>query len=276
MGFLSRLARKWWRRSNERSVALPYAWISGRDPDAAAELLKTLLPVHQTKPRVVAPPRRRILVVAPHCDDEAMGPGGTLVAARAAGAEISILVLTRGAGASGPVREAESRAVAARLGAEIVFLGLEDGALGLDAAAIDAFATAVEAARPDVLMLPFFLDDHEDHRRASALLALSANRLRVRPEVWAYQVYGGVVGDVIVDITAVAEAKRDLIRLYASQAATRDWVNFSLGLAAWNSRFLPRSDTAFGEVFFVRPFAEWLALATGTPPLPASDPERSP
>ena len=236
-------------------------WLRLDELPLASDLLKTLRGARVLKPEPTSAPRGRILVIAPHSDDEAIGPGGTLLLAARAGASVTTLTLTRGAGDSGPIRAAESVAAAEHLGGACVALGLPDGAIPLDEATVTAFAAALEAARPEVVMLPFFLDDHDDHRRAGELLLAAAGRLTLRPEIWAYQVYGGVLGNVIVDITDVAEEKRGLIRLFASQMASRDWANFSLGLAAWNSRFLPRRDAAFGEMFFVVPFVDWVDVA---------------
>lgn len=227
----------------------------------AGELLKTMRAARELRPEPTTAPKSRILVIAPHSDDEAIGPGGTLLLAAKAGARITTCVLTRGVDGSAAIREAESRRAAERLGGRLITLGLTDGDIAIDSSSVEALAGAIEAAAPDVLMLPFFLDEHDDHRRASELLAAAAEKLAVAPEVWAYQVYGGVLANAIVDVTDVAEEKRELIRLFASQAEARDWANFSLGLAAWNSRFLPRRGTAFGEMFLILPFAEWLHLA---------------
>lgn len=227
----------------------------------AAELLKTMRVARELKPEPAAAPSGRVFVIAPHSDDEAIGPGGTLLLSAAAGASITVCVLTDGLDGTAAVRGAESRRAAERLGGQLVLLGLADGDIAIDRASVDALAAAIEAAAPDVLMLPFFLDEHDDHRRACELLAAAAEKLTCAPEIWAYQVYGGVLANAIVDVTDVADAKRDLIRLFDSQAAARDWANFSLGLAAWNSRFLPRKGTAYGEMFLVLPFAEWLDLA---------------
>lgn len=227
----------------------------------AAELVKAQRFYRLVSPERADAPTGRILVIAPHSDDEAIGPGGTLLLAAAKGATLSTLVVTDGEGASAPVRRAESTAAAARFGAEISFLGRRDGAIDLDEATIAAFAAAIKTAAPDVLMLPFVLDDHDDHRRVGELLLRAAPRLSVKPEIWSYQVYGGVLGNVVVDITDVAEKKADLVRLFASQMATRDWAHFALGLAAWNSRFLPRRDAGSAEMFHVLPFVDWVEEA---------------
>lgn len=228
---------------------------------AADEILKTMRDARVVKPIVSDPPRGHVVVIAPHPDDEAIGPGGTLLRSAADGrAKLSLLVMTSSQSADRVTRRIESEMTARSLGAAFQCLDLPDGSIPADEATVGRFAEAIDALAPDVLMLPFALDDHDDHRRTSELLVKAADRLACRPEVWAYQVYGGVLCNVIVDITEVAEAKRQLIRSYASQMASRDWANFSLGLAAWNSRFLPRRDTAFAEMFLVLPLKDYVGL----------------
>jgi LmbE family N-acetylglucosaminyl deacetylase len=228
---------------------------------AADEILKTMRDARVVKPIVSDPPRGKILVLAPHPDDEAIGPGGTLFRVASNGnSELSLLLLTAGSPADNTTRRLESESAAKRLGASFRCLDLVDGSISVDETTLARFAEAIDELAPDVLMLPFALDDHDDHRRANELLVKASRHLASQPEVWAYQVYGGVLCNVVVDITDVAEAKRQLVRSYSSQMASRDWVNFSLGLAAWNSRFLPRKDTAFAEMFLVLPLVDYVAL----------------
>ncbi|MBM3560352.1 MAG: hypothetical protein FJX53_10855 [Alphaproteobacteria bacterium] len=232
-----------------------------RAADAMATLRfsRSLVPVN-----LPGPSGRRLAVVAPHPDDEIMGPGGTLIRALDAGAAVRTIYLSRGRdGAAGDVLQAEAASVAARLGYEAVFLGHPLRGIALDAAAVDAFAAAVVAGRPDALFIPFLLDDHDDHRRASEMLLAACARGRLDPalEVWAYQVYTTLPGNVIVDITDVAARKADAIRGFASQAHIRDWAHWALGLNAFNCRFLAGPGARYAEAFFVLPLGEYAELA---------------
>lgn len=228
---------------------------------AADEILKTMRDARIVQPIVSEPPRGNVVVIAPHPDDEAIGPGGTLLRLAGNGAAaLSLLLMTAGQPADGTTRRLESEATIRRLGGSFRCLDLADGNIPIDGATVARFAAEIDALAPDVLMLPFALDDHDDHRRANELLIKAAGLLTCRPEIWAYQVYGGVLCNVVVDITDVADAKRELIRTYSSQMAVRDWANFSLGLAAWNSRFLPRRDASFAEMFLVLPLGDYISL----------------
>lgn len=105
-------------------------------------------------------------------------------------------------------------------------------------------------------MLPFIADDHDDHRRASHLMWLARQKLESgrKFQIWAYQVYTTLIPNVVIEITDVAEQKREAIRRWRSQARSRDWAHFALGLNAMNSRLLPEATTPrYAEAFFVVP-----------------------
>ena len=97
---------------------------------------------------------RRVLVVAPHPDDEVFGCGGMLAWHTRVGAEVRVVVLSDGragdpdakAGDIAERRVAESRAAGAELGIDDYrFLGYADGALGeavdLERANLERFGT---------------------------------------------------------------------------------------------------------------------------------------
>ncbi|MHA1566148.1 MAG: PIG-L deacetylase family protein [Alphaproteobacteria bacterium] len=206
------------------------------------------------------------MVVAPHPDDEIIGPGGTLIRLLDSGWQVQVVYLTDGDTDPGIAskRRSEASKVAQALGFEATFLGLTPGDFTNDDQAPQRFIVEVEAATPDVLFIPFLLDDHPDHRDANRLLSevfRGADRRSGRLEVWAYQVYTPLPGNVVVDITAEAGRKADTIRMFGTQMATRDWVHFALGLNAFNLRLLPGTKGArYVEAFFVLPLSDYIKL----------------
>lgn len=240
-------------------------WIALGDLQRAADVMATMRFSQNLVPvPMPGPAGQRILVVAPHPDDEMMGPGGTVIAALDAGKQVTTVYLSRGRdGDAGDILCAEAQAVADRLGYATNFLGFPLRGIPVDAAAVDSFAAAVSEAAPQALFIPFLLDDHDDHRRASDLLrhAVDAGKLSGDIEVWAYQVYTPLPGNVAVDITAVAERKADAIRGFASQMKIRDWPHWALGLNAFNSRFIATGGRPlYVETFFVLPLGDYVEL----------------
>lgn len=237
-------------------------WQTLGDLERAADAMRTMRFSRILKAEVAsAVGLRRIAVLAPHPDDETIGPGGTLIEARDKGSDILVVTLTTDSEDDG-TRKAESIAVAKSLGFDSRFLDWSEGDIptGMDERGA-ALTALLSAFRPDAIFVPFFLDDHSDHRRASQLLAAIAPHLPPRLEVWAYQVYSVLPPNVIVDITATAERKRAAIQLYASQMEHRDWAHFALGLNAFMSRFLPPGPKPrYAEAFFVLPLTDYAEL----------------
>lgn len=115
----------------------------------------------------------RIVALGAHCDDIAIGAGGTLLAACAArpGVRVDALVLSGGGGE----REDEERAALAAFcsGADldVTVLKLPDGRLP---AHWDEAKNALEDLRrrtdPDVIIAPRTDDAHQDHRGLATLV----------------------------------------------------------------------------------------------------------
>lgn len=236
------------------------------DAEISAAVLATQRPSRALRPEISeGPTARRITVIAPHPDDEVMGPGGTLLRAKARGCAVDIVFLTDGEPDSGKAasRRAEAKRVAERLGFSTRFLGLPSNVLGPTPDAVSALATVLRELDPEVLLLPFLLDDNEDHRAASHILseAIKSVGSRKCTEVWAYQVYGALPANVLVPLDQFADKKAEAIRMYTSQSAVRDWAHFALGLNAYNTRLAPRTCTApYLEAFFVVPLSDYLHL----------------
>ena len=113
------------------------------------------------------------LVIAPHPDDEVLGPGGTIARMTAEGREVVSVVVTRAdpslfPGYSVEEGRAEAERADKRLGiGETIFLE------GFPAAMLDtvplahlnaAIAEVVRTVEPETLLIPFPGDLHRDHR----------------------------------------------------------------------------------------------------------------
>jgi LmbE family N-acetylglucosaminyl deacetylase len=178
---------------------------------------------------------RRVLILAPHPDDEVVGCGLAAIRARAAGVPVFVLYLTtgvpsrRGYGARVVRRRDEALAAAGLVGFEPV--GFRDTPARclrheLDAACRD-IEDALGACAAGELWAPAFEGGHQDHDAANALAAAFADTLPVR-EFAAYNFAGARVwanrfadcrGDETAIAATVPEAalKRQALALYASE-----------------------------------------------------------
>lgn len=119
----------------------------------------------------------RILVIAPHADDETLGMGGSIARFVAEGHEVHVALLT-GAGEDGEhafIAREKFTEVRAEFEAALAVLGVKHRHLrnlpaveveGMPIHEVNTVARdLVAATRPDRLYLPFAFDLHLDHRR---------------------------------------------------------------------------------------------------------------
>src|SRR2546421_223034 len=107
----------------------------------------------------------RLLVLAPHPDDEVIGCGGLVALHLREGRRVRVVVATDGAQAGdGAQREAESRAALASLGsAEIEFLHFPDRQLAASAGFPAALLDILRDFKPDLVAVPSAIEIHPDH-----------------------------------------------------------------------------------------------------------------
>ncbi len=188
---------------------------------------------HRMPVKLVPVERARVLVVAPHPDDEVIAAGGTLALHQRAGSDVLVLYVTLDAPRpDGSVpRRGEAEAAAKLLGFEHRFLGFPDGSVSLhEERAGAAIAEAITGFRPDVVMCPFPGDHHRDHMAVSAATGLAVARSGHAGEVRCYEVWSNLWPNVGVDISSVVDVKRAAIECYASQIRTIPYADGALGL----------------------------------------------
>jgi LmbE family N-acetylglucosaminyl deacetylase len=181
----------------------------------------------------------KILVIAPHPDDEVLGCGGTMARLASEGHEITVAVMTRGWAPLFPESQveqvrAEARAANQRLGvASVEFVDLPVTRLhALPEHELNAAVNAlVVAERPEWVFLPHPGDRHEDHRQLfdAALVALRPVRGRAHVRrIWCYetvsethwataQIEPNFEPHTWVDISGHLETKLAAMALYVSQ-----------------------------------------------------------
>ena len=227
----------------------------------ALRLLRRLHRVgHRLPLRLRSPERARLLVVAPHMDDDVIGPGGTLALHRQKGSSVSVVFCAAGATPEQDrTRKAEARAAAEFMGFERVdWLDFPEGALSPNEAALSAKLEAlVTELAPEQIFCPYVADHHRDHSAVALALAAALERSRWRGEVWSYEVWSPLWPNVAVDISSVVDVKRQAIALYASQVAGLHYVDGTLGLNRYRAL---RVYVDYAEAFFVSDAAEFVEL----------------
>ncbi|TPG42894.1 PIG-L family deacetylase [Sphingomonas koreensis] len=149
-------------------------------------------------PNVIEPlSADRVAVIAPHPDDEVLGCGGTIARLTAGGAEVHVVIATRGR----PPQFSESYMAAVMAEAETAhrLLGVtQTHRLDLPAAALDAMPAAeinarlgecLDAIAPDTLFIPFVGDIHLDHQACftAAMVWARPRRADAPAQILAYE-----------------------------------------------------------------------------------------
>ncbi len=186
-----------------------------------------------------APPSGRVVVVAPHPDDEILGAGGTLALLAAAGARIDLVAVTDGEGSHAGrgeelivTRPAESLAAACRLRVHygaVTRLRQPDGEVDRGVVE-DRLGSLV--SRGDLVLAPWWRDGHPDHDATGAAAteaAAGTGAQLLHYLVWAWhwsEPDDGVIPwsrTVRVDLGAELHARKaDAVACFETQLAGPD------------------------------------------------------
>lgn len=183
---------------------------------------------------VVRPSGRRVLVLAPHPDDEVIGCGGTLCKHVQAGDQVTVVYITDGSRGGPDGRADETLPLVRRVEAEEGlsalgirdhwFLGLPDQNLKADAEACAALSDILRRVEPDLIYLPHLYDRHCDHVATNLLLAAVLASSEQLPEMIAgYEVWGAVRPTLLVNVTDQMATKQRAIRAHRSQIKLYDY-----------------------------------------------------
>lgn len=195
-------------------------------------------------PLVGLPAFSRVLVLAPHPDDETIGCGGTLALLAARGARVAVLVATDGEASIGAPfpreevaqrrrREAAVACVALGLTDPPVSLGLPDGGLADARAELTAAIAEVAARlRPEVVLTPWLLDRHPDHLVTTRVLV--DVDLPAATEIWGYEAHVPLTPTRAVAIDQVVDRKRAALGAHETAAFAMD-LDATLALNRWRS-----------------------------------------
>lgn len=225
----------------------------------------------------------RVLVIAPHSDDEVIGCGGIIARHVRNGATVHVAFMTDGRWGDGELfspdisaeerklrqtalidlRKQEARAAAALLGTQqLHFLDLPDGALLPDKASITLLAGLLESIQPQLVYLPF-VDLHEDHWQTNCVFAAAitslgkavAGMMRVR----GYEVWTPLLANRVADISDLMPLKLEALAQFKSQLRDQDYTRIVEGLNTYRSNGV-FAGRGHAEAFHEAPLAAYLRL----------------
>jgi LmbE family N-acetylglucosaminyl deacetylase len=235
---------------------------------------------------VSMPVGERVVVLAPHPDDETLGMGGTIRLLTESKKHVKVIFLTNGdkadpsnklsqivhsenpphpsllkGGKEGLLNEShiteyallrEKEAVKALriLGvSEYEFLGFPDRELlGNKDRLEKAVRRIIDDFRPDMMYSPSIIELNPDHR-AAAELSISINMGTSNPGCIFYEITTPIRPNMLVDITKVFKYKKNALKCYKSQLKITDYLRLMEGFNAYRSLTLGRG-VKFAEAFW--------------------------
>jgi LmbE family N-acetylglucosaminyl deacetylase len=233
--------------------------------------------VYNRSAMVWQPGAERVLVLAPHMDDETLGCGGTLALHARRGADITVCFLTDGRYGSSRLstlhgieraraqqelmdtRKREAREALDTLGISnaMICLDAEDGALRTTPWAAERLGQVLQELQPELVYLPFYLEEHPDHRAASTVLVDGARGRWERFQCVGYEVWTPLFPNCLVRIDETLPVKRAAIARYQTQLADMDYMHASIGLNAHRSAGLLGARGGHAEAFHISSFADY-------------------
>ena len=235
-------------------------------------------------PFSVSPPiGEKVLVLAPHPDDETLGCGGTIRLLVEAGKKVRIVFLTSGDKAEDAennkgyslMREKEAEKALRVLGVtEYDFLRFPDRELAAHYEAVQyKIEQAMKAFMPDAVYCPSMVEINPDHRTTDEVMLEIQKSLCVRDaetestKVILYEVTTPLRPNLLVDISSTFRQKKRAVKKYRSQLRLIDYLQYTTALNTFRS--LTVVGPQFVEAFWMfsmplqnDPVQEWMAYRT--------------
>ena len=179
----------------------------------------------------------KIMVFAPHRDDEVLGVGGTILKRKAMGGHVTVCLVTARKGEKLPT---STEKIHTEMKRAFTFLNVDEY-IGFPFAANklenvsrvefnNAFDDAVRCVRPDEVYLPFYGDIQKDHQMTvdGAMVALRSKNSYAPKRIYAYETLSetgintpslnnAFIPNVYEDITGYLDGKLKALNFYQSQ-----------------------------------------------------------
>ena len=207
-------------------------------------------------------PGKKVIVLAPHPDDEVFGCGGTLNQMAEAGAEITVLIITDGVlrcehttetlfREKAQKRHEESIKAAKTLNyPKPIFLGLQDGELLQHRNLANELKLHFTQNHHDLILAPSIWEMHRDHRAVAQAALTLLNEATHECQLAFYEVGIPLPPNYLVDISRSQPKKDQAMQHFLSQLETQAYADQIRGLNRFRSYTLgPHTTTA--EAFHI-------------------------
>jgi len=202
-------------------------------------------------------PADKILVIAPHQDDEVIGCGGSILKHGKSGGATEIVFCTN----DSQERNEETKNACRILNSNVNhFLNFEIRSLYSNQNKLsERFTDLFEKISPDIIFMPFIIDNHQDHIAVSKAFVKSYKKRKINSLIYAYSVWTPLIPNVIADISDVWNEKQKAIECYKTQTATRDYVKMASSIAQYWS-VVKGAGAGYCEVFLKAGAKQYVSL----------------
>ncbi|OQW95021.1 MAG: hypothetical protein BWK79_03810, partial [Beggiatoa sp. IS2] len=230
-------------------------------------------PICPLPPVLALPNQGKILMIAPHPDDETLGCGGTLALLRQRGCQVKVIIVTDGSQGDPcgylmgesvvHCRQRESLAALQVLGIDdVIFLHEPDGNYRHTVTLADRFQTILSDYAADWLLLPSVLDYHRDHAAISLSVLDVWQQRGCQERVFLYETWAAIPANWVVNISNTFHLKQQATRCYELPLKYCDYLKACTGMANYRSLYLVEQQGQFAEAFMELSTTSWQTTLT--------------
>lgn len=173
----------------------------------------------------------RVLVFAPHVDDETIGMGGTLIQLRKVAKRMVLVYITDGSGATSDLddmkliqeRKDEGQKISDLYGFDkVIFMDEKDGEVcSTHENFVNSLKEIIESNDPDRIYSPFLVDGHRDHVETTKGVLFACEKLGREFDIYGYQVNCPILPELINQVLPLEDEiilkKEEAYRIFKSQ-----------------------------------------------------------
>lgn len=191
------------------------------------------------------PPKGKVLVLAPHPDDDVFGCGGTLKLHKEQNDDVKIIYLT-----STPNRETEAKKAVLHLSInDLLFWGYKDNQISANKKNTTLLNAVLNEFKPNIIYLPSFLDPNPDHFETCRILYEMLKKSNLSGQIFSYEVWSPIYANRLIKIDKTIEVKKKAMKEHVSQLKDRNYLDAMTGLAQYRAGMFNAGQ--YAEAFFV-------------------------
>lgn len=210
------------------------------------------------------PASGKILVIAPHPDDELIGLGGTLrlhvlnkdtvkvvyIADGSMGFPRNYRPTHREKQEMADKRELEAREGMEAVGvSDLIFLEYKDGKFFVNDNVLKYMIQLLNNMKPDIIYIPYFFDSNRDHQQTLNMMMQTLEQSKLSTKIAMYEVWEPLIANFIVGIDKVASTKEEALKIHKSQLNSINYLYSAMGISAYRGAINEAGD--YAEAFLV-------------------------